>query len=229
MRKSRLSLKERRHLEKQLRTSHDARLYRRTLAVLEYDRGKSITEIARTLHISRPSVYRWIEKYRASLDPACLRDEDRSGRPCIWTEECTEWLQAFVRRSPAELGYFAANWTVRLLQDPMKICTGRWFSRHTIRRALKRLDYVWKRPRYMLLPDPEREKKKANSPSNSAVAASQCRSGRGRDRLASVSSFASELGPTRRTNPRLYLRPERSSCRLWGDESSNWKAVVSCS
>jgi transposase len=146
-------------------------LYRRTLAILEYDRGRSVTEIACTLHVSRPSIYRWIERYRESSDPNSLRDDERSGRPPSWTEECSEWLQSFLRRSPAELGYFAVNWTVPLLRDPLKMSTGKWFSDHTIRRALRGLDYVWKRPRYVLAPDPAREKKTTNSPPNQGLAA----------------------------------------------------------
>lgn len=154
-----LSAIQRRQLQKQLKRCQDVRVYRRTLAVLEYDRGRSITDISRSLHVSRPSVYRWIERYTDSSDPESLKDHERSGRPCSWTKECSDWLQSFLNRSPAALGYFAANWTIPLLRDPLEMCTGKKFSDDTIRRALQRLDYVWKRPRYMLAPDPEREKK----------------------------------------------------------------------
>ncbi len=143
----RLSSGQRRQLEKQLKNSRDVRLYRRTLAVLEYGRGRSVTEISRTLRVSRPSIYRWIERFRESSDSEALRDEERGGRPPAWTEECSEWLQSLLKRSPAELGYFAVNWTVPLLRDPMQLCLGQSFSDHTIRRGLSRLDYVWKRPR----------------------------------------------------------------------------------
>ncbi len=123
-----------------------------------------MTEISRTLWVSRPSVYRWIERYRESSDPESLRDEDRLGRPPAWTEECSECLHGLLRRSPAELGYYAVNWTVPLLRDPLEMCLGKRFSDHTIRRALSGLDYVWKRPRFVLAPDPERENKTTNSP-----------------------------------------------------------------
>jgi len=104
-----LSSRERCRLEKQLKSSRDARLYRRTLAVLEYDRGQSVTEISHTLRVSRPSIYRWIERYRESSDPESLLDEDRSGRPPAWTEECLAWLPSLLRRSPAELGYYGCR------------------------------------------------------------------------------------------------------------------------
>ena len=150
MKNSMLSTWKRRRLEKQLRTAKDARVYRRTLAVLEFDRGKSITEIARSLRVSRLTVYRWLRKYGASQDPECLHDEHRSGRPLHWTEECAEWLESFLRRSPTELSYYAVNWTVPLLRDPLQLTMGMEFSDHTIRRALRVLNYVWKRPRYVL-------------------------------------------------------------------------------
>ena len=159
MKRLHLSSQQRHQLERQLKSSRDVRLYRRTLAILEYDRGRSVTEISRMLRVSRPSVYRRIERYRQSSDPDSLLDEDRWGRGPAWTEECSQWLQSFLRRSPAELGYYAGNWTVPLLRDPLEMRVGKRFCDHTIRRALSRLDYVWKRPRYVLPPDPERGKK----------------------------------------------------------------------
>jgi transposase len=172
-----LTGKQRRQLVRQLKSTHDVRLYRRTLAVLEYDRGKSIAEIARTLRVNRRSIHRWLDTYSESLAPDSLSDDERSGRPRRWTEDCSEWLQAFLRCSPAELGYYAANWTVPLLRDSLECSTAKRFSNRTIRRALQQLQYVWKRPRYVLAPDPEREKKTADPPGNSAFAASKCLAG----------------------------------------------------
>ena len=223
----RLSPRQRHQLEKQLRNSRDVRLYRRTLAILEFARGRSVTEISRLLLVSRPSVYRWIERYREASDAESLRDEERTGRPPAWTEESSEWLQSFLKRSPAELGYFAVNWTVPLLRDPLQMCTGKRYSDETIRRALRRLEYVWKRPRYVLAPDPDREKKKTYSPQNPAVAA-RLRPVRGRrDRFAAVSSLAGQLEPTRRASPRAHFRLERASSGLRRNELAYRKAAVS--
>jgi transposase len=222
----RLTARQRRGLERQLKRTRDARLYRRTLALLECDRDKSIVEIARTLRMSRRSIYRWIEAYGESLDPDSLLDEDRPGRPRRWTEECSEWLQALLGHCPAELGYYAVNWNVPLLRDPLEACTAERFSDPTIRRALVRLGYAWKRARYVLEPDPEREKKTADSPGNPAFAAAERRAGPGRDRFAAVSSAARQLEPTGRTEPRFALRPECSPSRFRGHESPHWQAVV---
>jgi transposase len=209
MKKANLSKKQRGRLERQLKQTRDVRVYRRTLAVLEHDRGKSVTEIARALRVSRPSVYRWLEQYGQSRDPESLHDDQRDGRPCVWTEECSEWLESFLRRSPAELGYFAVNWTVPLLCDPLTMCLGKTFSHDTIRRALRELRYVWKRPRYVLSPDPEREKKTSNSPGNQAFAAGLRLAGRRRNRPAVVSSVAGRLEPPRRALPSADFRLQR--------------------
>jgi len=222
-----LSPRQRRQLERQLKTSRDVRVYRRTLAILEYDRGRSVTEISRTLRVSRPSIYRWIERYRETEDAESLRDEERAGRPPAWTEECSEWLHSFLKRCPTELGYFAVNWTVPLLRDPLQMCMGKKFSDDTIRRALRRLDYIWKRPRYVLAPDPEREKKTAHPPQNSAVATRLRPVGGRRDRLAAVSSPAGQLEPTRSASPCTYLGKERASRCLRRHELANRKPAVS--
>lgn len=222
-----LSSRQRRQLEKQLKASRDVRLYRRTLAVLEFGSGKPVTEIARTLRVTRPSIYRWIERYRESSDPESLRDEERAGRPPVWTEECSEWLQSLLKRSPAELGYFAVNWTVPLLRDPLQACLGRRFSGHTIRRGLRQLDYVWKRPRYVLAPDPEREKKTPYPPQNPAAAARLRLVGGRRDRFVAVSSPARQLESTRPAGASAHFGLECPSRGLRRAEPAHREAAVS--
>jgi hypothetical protein len=59
-----------------------------------------------------------------------------------------------------------------LLQEVLEIATGVRVSEDTLRRALHRLDYVCKRPRYDLIPDPEREKN-----AGSAARSGPCRGG----------------------------------------------------
>jgi transposase len=56
-----LTASQRRRLEQQLRSTRDAALFRRTLAVLEAVGGRSIAEIARLLRTSRVSIYHWID------------------------------------------------------------------------------------------------------------------------------------------------------------------------
>jgi transposase len=64
---------------------------------------------------------------------------------------------------PERFGYHANCWTIPLLQDQLRKNLDEEYSASTVRRGLQRLGYVWKRPRYVLMADPEREKKTPNS------------------------------------------------------------------
>jgi transposase len=158
---SRLNLTtwQRRRLRDQLTETHASRVHRRTLAVLEFDRGRPVADIARMLRVSRQSVYNWIETYRDAHDPTDLVDAVHLGRPHLLDEDGTALLRSLLDCSPQDLGYFATNWTVPLLQEHLQHTTGQFLSDETIRRGLRRLGCEWKRPRYVLAPDPEREKK----------------------------------------------------------------------
>lgn len=154
----------RRQLRAMLRKTGDARLYRRLLAVLECDRGAPIGRVAEMLGVSRQSVHNWIVRFREHGDGAELRDAPHSGRPARADDAFDLVLRTLLTLPPERFGYHATHWTVRLLRDQVRQNTGEDYSDDTIRRGLHRLGYVWKRPRYVLMPDPEREKKTPNSP-----------------------------------------------------------------
>jgi transposase len=181
---------QRSRLRQQLADTHDARLYRRTLAVLEFDQGRSAADIARMLGVTRKAIYDWVAAYTQALDPAALADEPGRGRPALLDEDDEHLLEAFLALSPQDLGYPQVSWTVPLLRRALDFITGRQVSEDTLRRALRRLDYVWKRPRYDLEPDPEREKKTAHPQANPRPAAALRRAGAGRDRPAAVPAAA---------------------------------------
>jgi integrase/transposase len=188
-----LSPWQRRQLQRLRAQTQDARLYRRTLAVLEIARGTPIARVARTLGASRRAVYYWVEDYAERHDPADLVPGHGPGRPTAWTEEARALLQELLAGSPAARGYYAVNWTVPLLQEELRHGTGGRLSDDTIRRELRRLGYVWKRPRYVLASDPELEKKTADPPANRGPAAPQRPAGRRRDRPAAVPAAAGQL------------------------------------
>jgi transposase len=159
-----LSRRDRARLRRQLKHTQDAALYRRTLALVELDQGKSIAAMAGTLGVSRQTVYNWIETYNESYDPLSLRDAARSGRPSSWTPDLQELLHVLLKERPGQWGLPGTSWTVPLLRQQLASWDGRWLSADTLRRHLHRLGYVWKRTRYVLPPDPELEKKNNHSP-----------------------------------------------------------------
>jgi transposase len=166
-----LNGRQRRRLQQELRSTDDSALFRRILAILEVGGGQPISKIAKLFGVSRQSIYSWIESYVSEHDPKSLSDRERSGRPRLWTEEIGGALQECLKWQPDKWGYQAVVWTVPLLKNWLGEYTGLTFSETTIRQQLHSLGYTWKRARYVLEPDPEREKKKTNSPQNSAVVA----------------------------------------------------------
>ncbi len=170
---SRLQLTEQQwaDLENQLQGAKDAGTFRRTLAVLAMAQGWTVIDVADLLRVSRVVVHRWIARYRQSGDAACLLDHRGGNNPSVWSDDLVAALHASLAHSPDYFGYQAVEWTVPLLQEHLAHWWGRRMDASTLRRELHRLEYVWKRPRYQYLPDPDRERKKAHTATTAAFAA----------------------------------------------------------
>lgn len=164
-----LTAYQRRRLRQLLHKTADARLYRRLLVILEVDRGRPVSELARLLNLSSQSIYNWIDRFLHQGGEPALADRYGIGRPTLWTEEHVALLRALFESSPDQWGYFANDWTVPLLQEQLLHWSGQTFSEDTVRRELHRLGYVWKRGRYRLAADPELEKKNGGSAGRSAI------------------------------------------------------------
>ena len=174
-----LTSRQRQRLEDQLRCAKTARVFRRTLAVLEANRGRPVAAIADSLGVTRQSVYNWIDAYRRGHDPEALLEGRHTGRPSLWDEDNAASLRWLLGRRPDECGYYAVNWTAPLLSEQLQCATGQPFSSDLVREELRRLGYVWKRGRYELQPDPEFEKKTADSLPDPQFAASNGAAGGG--------------------------------------------------
>jgi transposase len=172
-----LTARQRELLQACLETPPSTGFYRRALALLALDEGQSVGEAAELLGVSHQSIYNWMQAYEQSPQPETLRDRYGGGRPSLWTRQLQQVLQDGLRCRPDDLSYLGMNWTVPLLREYLHDETGSWLSEDTIRRQLQGLGYVWKRSRYVLPPDPEREKKTRHSPSPGALAAAECGAG----------------------------------------------------
>jgi transposase len=145
-----LACRDRRRLERQLKAAPTIRVYRRTLALLEIADGRSPSEVARMLRVSRESVYNWVALYTENHDPSSLVDRPKEGRPSFWSGETEVILREALEQSPDALGYMAVNWSIPLLREHIEKESGSRPSAATVSRQLHRLDYVWKRPRHTL-------------------------------------------------------------------------------
>lgn len=95
------------------RGKQSARAYKRALALLELDRGKTITAVAETLGVSQNTIRTLRDNYKQkSLN--CLEDAHRSGRPVEISGEQRAKITALACSEPPE-GH--ARWHLRLLAD----------------------------------------------------------------------------------------------------------------
>lgn len=90
-----------------------AKSYRRALALLELDRGKTYTEVSKTLHATIPTISGWAAKYLEN-GLGVLQDQPRSGRPIEIDGVQRAKITALACSTPPE-GY--AQWSLRLLAD----------------------------------------------------------------------------------------------------------------
>jgi transposase len=87
--------------------------YKRALALLELDRGKTYTAVAKTIQASHITVSKWSRKY-ADVGLNILIDQPRSGRPPEIDGVQRAKVTALACSDPPE-GY--ARWSLRMLAD----------------------------------------------------------------------------------------------------------------
>ena len=148
--------------------SCDVATFRRLTVIIAAFQGQCISELSRIFRISRSTIHNWLRRYRKGRSPESLVRWSGSGRVAKWNEAHERALVQALDSYPVEWGYASYGWTSSIISRHLCILTGAKFSTHTIRRKLKELGYSWKRPRYLLAPDPSAEKKTLNS-SNSRV------------------------------------------------------------
>jgi transposase len=120
--------------------------------------------VAAALGCARSSVYAWAAAWRAR-GLAGLRERPRGGRPRRLAGPGEAALEALLAEDPQARGWHATGWTVPLLRAELATA-GHAVGGRTIRRALHRRGWRWKRPKYVLgRPDPAYAEKKPPSPS----------------------------------------------------------------
>jgi transposase len=147
----RLTARDRETLSEKARSSPDARETRRALALLDLDAGEPPARVAQRYRVSRSTVYEWAARWQDTGRPRAdrLRDADRSGRPPATREAVEAALAALMPTAPTDHGYRHPAWTTPLLLAHLGR-QGVAASDTTARRALHRLGYRWKRPRFVL-------------------------------------------------------------------------------
>ena len=130
-----------------------ARRWKRYQAVLLRGEGLTVAAVATALRCSQASVYAWTAAWRRD-GAVGLREGHHSGGPVKLDVAGERMLVDLLATDPQTRGHRATGWTVPLLRGELAQA-GDVVSERTIRRALHRLGYRWKRPRYILgRPDP---------------------------------------------------------------------------
>jgi transposase len=155
-----LSDSQRSHLRELLQTTTDARVCRRCGALLSWDQGRTVAEVAREFGVTRQTLYNWRDRLQDG--PGRLADRPRSGRPTMWTAERIAGLEHALEHSPRDFGFHMNGWTAGLLKTLLRRAVDFDVSEDSVRSKLHELGYVWKRFRYRLRPDPQRGKKNAH-------------------------------------------------------------------
>lgn len=135
------------------------RRWRRYQAILLLADGQSPPQVAQALGCGISTGYQWAAAWRRNGLAGVEEQEHGGGH---WALDATgeEALVGLLSGDPQTRGHQATNWTVPLLLGELTRL-GYRLSDHTVRRALHRLGYRWKRPRYVLgRPDPEYAAKK---------------------------------------------------------------------
>lgn len=135
------------------------RQWRRYQAVLLVADGKRPAEAAASVGCGRASVYSWLAAWR---DGGLARLVDAPQPPPVPAHAVPlgALLAALLADDPQRYGHHATGWTVPLLHGEAH-AAGIVVSEHTVRRAVRRLGWRWKRPKYVLgRPDPAYLEKK---------------------------------------------------------------------
>lgn len=135
--------------------------YRRFQAVWLVAQGNTIADVAQLTHAPERSVYRWVEKYLKTHSVTALEHHQGAGRPEVAQRITRTRILRELHRNPLKFGYNTNVWTVALLAHRLSQVYQCQITKRTLRRRMKEIGLVWKRPRYVFVTkDPHRAQKK---------------------------------------------------------------------
>lgn len=142
---------------------------RRAQALLWLADGRSLSDVAKSLAVSRQAVYNWIESFQQRRRDAdivmSLRDKPRSGRPprrprmstLLTPQALDQMIISIIDRDPRECGYHSLLWTAKLLRQYLQAVHNVKVTVAHVRSALARLETRWQ-PTPMLANDRSHDK-----------------------------------------------------------------------
>src|SRR5688572_23024938 len=155
-----LGSNQRKRLLELYRKEPDPQVRLRAHVVLLLGDGHAWAVIARVLFCSTATIARWKRRFEAGGVEALLderRGRRRATRLVGWALVLVQWVTT---RTPRDFGYCRSRWSCAtlalVLHDEGRVRA----SAETVRRALRRQNLVWRRPRPVLGPGDERRRSK---------------------------------------------------------------------
>ncbi len=139
---------DRHRLSRALTQTDAVRVFRRMQAVLLMAEGRTVGEAAQITGLSLQSVDNLVHRYLPSHQVESLHDLPHPGRPPDAPELTATQILRELRRSPLRLGYRPNVWTVETLALHLSQRYPSALAPWTLRRRMKHLGVVGKRPRY---------------------------------------------------------------------------------
>lgn len=147
-----LSATERKTLLQSYR-SGPIRTARRCQIVLLLADGFSLREVRRVTYSSFDLIADCLRRFRTGRVSAVLGENQSSGTSPAWLTRVARWLTT---ATPGDFGYFRSRWSCETLAEVLAWEAGVSKSAETVRRGLRRLGFVWRRPRPVVGPvDPD--------------------------------------------------------------------------
>jgi transposase len=140
-----LSTAEQQALRRQARRAI-GRISERIHYVLLFARGHSIEAIAALYEVDGRTVSTWLRRYREGGIGA-LDDLPRKGRPRLATVAAHTEAYQCLDATPERGGFTRTTWTRRLLGQHLGERLGCWLSSSSVTRLIRRLGFVWARPK----------------------------------------------------------------------------------
>src|SRR3989304_5023675 len=88
--------------------------------LLRYSEDMPITDIEKMVQVSRPTIYKWVEKALAMGTEEGMKDKYHRPREPVITEEAKAWVINLACKKPTDFGYAAEMWTRSALSDHVK-------------------------------------------------------------------------------------------------------------
>lgn len=148
----RLSARERKVLVRAYRHG-EREVSRRAHVLLLLAHGWSWREVQTILFASNDLIARCVDEYRRGGVDAIVPSTTAEPKIPWWLGKVVAWLTT---KTPEDFGYLRRRWSCDILAEVLAWNAGVRVSGETVRRGLKRMGFVWRRPRPVVgLQDPE--------------------------------------------------------------------------